>query len=148
MARRRLDVGRNGRSGRRFRNWLHARVCRNPDDVWEKSSRLAQLEDTQLEMMKYELPLLIDRLPSDGPGLYDWMEYPKLLVKAGVDSKTRKAAHGKLVAAIEVVAGAAEGREAHDGHCPHGAQRRRRPGCELIGFDAPKVEILWNSMGK
>ena len=83
-----------------------------PDDrLGEVISALAELEDSQLEMMKYELPMLIERLPSDGPALYGWMEYPKLLVKAGVDSSTRKAAHGKLVAAIEVVAGAAEGRE-------------------------------------
>jgi thiol-disulfide isomerase/thioredoxin len=120
-----------------------------PDDrLGEVISALAELEDSQLEMMKYELPMLIERLPSDGPALYGWMEYPKLLVKAGVDSSTRKAAHGKLVAAIEVVAGAAEGREKRmmDGALKtlKGAAGRG----ELIGFDAPKVEMLWNSMGK
>jgi len=119
-----------------------------PDDrLGEVISALAELEDSQLEMMKYELPMLIERLPSDGPALYGWMEYPKLLVKAGVDSSTRKAAHGKLVAAIEVVAGAAEGREKRmmDGALKtlKGAAGRG----ELIGFDAPKVEMLWNSMG-
>ena len=120
-----------------------------PDDrLGEVISALAELEDIQLEMMKYELPMLIERLPSDAPALYGWLEYPKLLVKAGVDSSTRKAAHGKLVAAIEVVAGAAEGREKRmmDGALKtlKGAAGRG----ELIGFDAPKVEILWNSMGK
>ena len=119
-----------------------------PDErLGEVISVLAQLEDTQLEMMKYELPLLIDRLPSDGPGLYDWMEYPKLLVKAGVDSKTRKAAHGKLVAAIEVVAGAAEGREKRMMDSALKVLKGAAGRGELIGFDAPKVEILWNSMG-
>ena len=120
-----------------------------PDErLGEVISVLVQLEDTQLEMMKYELPLLIDRLPSDGPGLYDWMEYPKLLVKAGVDSKTRKAAHGKLVAAIEVVAGAAEGREKRMMDSALKVLKGAAGRGELIGFDAPKVEILWNSMGK
>ena len=122
-----------------------------PDDrLGEVISVLARLEENQLEMMKYELPQLIERLPSDGPSLYGWMEYPKLLVKAGVDSTTRKAAHGKLVAAIEVVAGAA----------PDGSREKRMmdgalsvlKGAagrgELIGFEAPKVEILWNSMGQ
>ena len=53
-----------------------------PDDrLGEVISALSQLDNSQLEMMKYELPQLIERLPSDGPGLYDWMEYPKLLRK-------------------------------------------------------------------
>ena len=120
-----------------------------PDDrLGEVISALAELEDSQLEMMKYELPMLIERLPSDGPGLYGWMEYPKLLVKAGVDSSTRKAAHGKLVAAIEVVAGAAEGREKRMMDSALKTLKGAAGRGELIGFDAPKVEMLWNSMGK
>ena len=120
-----------------------------PDErLGEVISVLAQLEDSQLEMMKYELPNLIERLPSDGPSLYDWMEYPKLLVKAGVDSNIRKDAHGKLVAAIELVANKAEGREKR--MMDNALKVLKGAACrgELIGFEAPKVEILWNSMGQ
>lgn len=121
-----------------------------PDDrLGEVISALTQFaEDSQLEMMKYELPNLIERLPSDGPGLYDWMEYPKLLVKAGVDASTRKAAHGKLVAAIEAVAGTAEGREKRMMDSALKVLKGAAGRGELIGFEAPKVEILWNSMGQ
>ena len=120
-----------------------------PDDrLGEVISVLARLEDNQLEMMKYELPQLIERLPSDGPSLYGWMEYPKLLVKAGVDSSNRKAAHSKLVAAIEKVATTAEGREKGMWDRALNMLKGAAGRGELIGFDAPKVEILWNSMGQ
>ncbi|MEC7195742.1 MAG: TlpA disulfide reductase family protein, partial [Planctomycetota bacterium] len=91
-----------------------------------------------------------ERLPSDGPGLYDWMEYPKLLVKAGVDASTRKAAHGKLVAAIEAVAStaAAGTREKRMMDSALKVLKGAAGRGELIGFEAPKVEILWNSMGQ
>ena len=119
-----------------------------PDNrLGEVISVLSQLDNSQLEMMKYELPQLIERLPSDGPGLYDWMEYPKLLVKAGVDASTRKAAHGKLVAAIEAVAGTAEGREKRMMDSALKVLKGAAGRGELIGFEAPKVEFLWNSMG-
>ncbi|MEC7129841.1 MAG: TlpA disulfide reductase family protein, partial [Planctomycetota bacterium] len=122
-----------------------------PDDrLGEVISVLSQLDNSQLEMMKYELPQLIERLPSDGPGLYDWMEYPKLLVKAGVDASTRKAAHGKLVAAIEAVAStaAAGTREKRMMDSALKVLKGAAGRGELIGFEAPKVEILWNSMGQ
>ena len=120
-----------------------------PDErLGEVITALAQLEDSQLEMMKYELPQLIDRLPADGPALYDWMEFPKLLVKAGVDSTIRKSSHGKLVAAIEAVAGTAEGREKRMMDSALKVLKGAAGRGELLGFDAPKVELLWNSVGE
>ncbi|MAB71803.1 MAG: hypothetical protein CMJ54_04790 [Planctomycetaceae bacterium] len=135
-----------------------------PDDrLGEVIDAMGPLSEEQLIPMQGELVLLVDRMP-DGDAttfMTGWPSYPELLSKAKVDADRRRVIHDRLVEAMKQ--GMAKSEELAK-TAPEAEVKNHRQAAdrmkstlaflagpagrgELIGYAAPKVDLLWNSEG-
>lgn len=133
-----------------------------PDDrLGEVIQAMSSLSQEQLIPMQGELVLLVDRMPDGDASTFmtGWPSYPELLGKAMVDADRRRVIHARLVEAMK--AGMAKS-EALAKTAPEAEAKNHRQAAgrmkstlaflagpagrgELIGYPAPKVDLLWNS---
>ena len=135
-----------------------------PDDrIGDVIQAMGALSEEQLVPMQGELVLLVDRMPDGDATMFmtGWPSYPELLSKAKVDADQRRAIHGRLMAAMEK--GMAKSEELAKTAPEADAEGHRRNAGrmkstlaflggpagrgELMGYPAPKVDLLWNSEG-
>ena len=135
-----------------------------PDDrLGEVIDAMGPLSEEQLIPMQGELVLLVDRMP-DGDAttfMTGWPSYPELLSKAKVDADRRRVIHDRLVEAMKQGMAKSEelvktAPEAEVKNHRQAADRMKSTLAflagpagrgELIGYAAPKVDLLWNSEG-
>ena len=135
-----------------------------PDDrLGEVIQAMSSLSEEQLIPMQGELVLLVDRMPDGDASTFmtGWPSYPELLGKAMVEADRRRVIHARLVEAMkegmaksEALAKTAPESEVENHQRAAGRMKSTLAFLdgpagrgELIGYPAPKVDLLWNSEG-
>lgn len=120
-----------------------------PDDrLGDVIVALDSVDQEKLLPIQYELVNLADRMPSDGT-IVDWMSFPTLMEKAGVDAKTRERLRKMQVDRMRTALESVDdeplaSRLRSNVALMDGAAGRGM----LVGHPAPAVEIVWNSDGE